>query len=67
MKAVECDGAWHVVDDNNKVLAVFDQGRPETQRRHAELWALGEFDRDEFEEDLKADFRWTGKHVLKQH
>jgi hypothetical protein len=66
MKAVQCDGAWHVVTDDGRILAVFDQGRPSTQQRHAELWAAGTFDRDEYEEDLKVDFNWTGKHILKQ-
>ncbi len=62
---VEQDGSeCRVIGSDGRVLAVFDAGSPATNRRHAEQWVRGEFDRDQYEEDLKGDVGWTGQHVL---
>lgn len=58
-------GGWVVVADDGRVLALFTQGSDDTQRRHAHAWMTDEFDRDAYEDDLKADYGWTGRHVLK--
>ena len=63
---VECDDdGCTVVTDDGRVLAVFNQGSPATQRRHADLWVTGNFDRDDYEADIAADVGWTGQHVLR--
>lgn len=49
---------------SGRVVAIFDGGSAATNRRHAEMWIRGEFDRESYESDVGKDVGWTGQHVL---